>query len=233
MPITQVYLWGTEQVSRAPVEILTEHCYELQHEGLESTLKLADKQRDGIFGTAEKMVQCLKSRNTLRWVAPETGSTVATDSRRQFSPRLAQSQETIYILSKEGAGSAAPLTTALTVAIAEAMEEWAERQGDPAVLVPRRRTVGRSEHAQNLVGRDHQGLRRRRRRRRLPPRTLRPDRGLQLHERLRVLWQVRAQPLTPRGQGAHLRRLQPRGLDRGRALVLASGAPATFVRTLP
>ncbi|MBO1269495.1 type IV secretory system conjugative DNA transfer family protein [Arthrobacter cavernae] len=130
LPITQVYLWVTEQVSRSPIEILKDHGYELQYKGLESTLKLADKQRDGIFGTAEKMVQCLKSRNTLRWVAPEVGATVATDSRRQFNPQdFARSRETIYILSKEGAGSAAPLTTALTVAIAEAMEERAERRG--------------------------------------------------------------------------------------------------------
>ncbi|MEW1920722.1 type IV secretory system conjugative DNA transfer family protein [Pseudarthrobacter oxydans] len=130
LPITQVYLWVTEQVSQEPIEILREHDYELQYKGLESTLKLADKQRDGIFGTAEKMIQCLKSRNTLRWVAPTGGASVASDARRQFDPHaFAASQETIYILSKEGAGSAAPLTTALTVAIAEAMEERAERSG--------------------------------------------------------------------------------------------------------
>lgn len=135
LPITQVYLWVTEQVNRNPMEILKEHGYELQYKGLESTLKLADKQRDGIFGTAEKMVQCLKSRNTLRWVAPVAGATVTTDSRRQFNPKdFSRSRETIYILSKEGAGSAAPLTTALTVAIAEAMEERAERQGGRLAL---------------------------------------------------------------------------------------------------
>lgn len=129
-PITQVYLWVTEQVNQEPIEILKQHDYELQYKGLESTLGLADKQRDGIFGTAEKMVQCLKSRNTLRWVAPTRGASVTTDSRRQFNPHdFAASRETIYILSKEGAGSAAPLTTALTVAIAEAMEERAERAG--------------------------------------------------------------------------------------------------------
>ena len=130
LPITQVYLWVTEQVSREPLEILKDHDYELQYKGLESTLKLADKQRDGIFGTGEKMIQCLKSRNTLRWVAPANGTSVRTDSRRQFNPHaFAASRETIFILSKEGAGSAAPLTTALTVAIAEAMEERAERSG--------------------------------------------------------------------------------------------------------
>ncbi|WP_237740837.1 type IV secretory system conjugative DNA transfer family protein [Crystallibacter crystallopoietes] len=130
LPITQVYLWVTEQVNREPINILKTHDYELQYKGLESTLELADKQRDGIFGTAEKMIQCLKSRNTLRWVAPTGGASVVTDRRRQFDPHaFAGSRETIYILSKEGAGSAAPLTTALTVAIAEAMEERAERSG--------------------------------------------------------------------------------------------------------
>ncbi|WP_240987273.1 hypothetical protein [Arthrobacter sp. Soil736] len=53
---------------------------------------------------------------------------MATDPRRQSNPKdFAQSRETFYILSKEGAGSAARLTTALAVAIAEAMEERAER----------------------------------------------------------------------------------------------------------
>ena len=86
LPITQVYLWVTEQVSQEPIEILKEHDYELQYKGLESTLKLADKQRDGIFGTAEKMIQCLKSRNTLRWVAPTGGATVATDDAPAVQP---------------------------------------------------------------------------------------------------------------------------------------------------
>ena len=45
---------------------------------------------------------------------------MATDARRQFNPHaFAASQETIYILSKEGAGSAAPLTAPLTVEFSE------------------------------------------------------------------------------------------------------------------
>jgi hypothetical protein len=86
LPITQVYLWVTEQVSQEPIEILKGHDYELQYKGLESTLKLADKQRDGIFGTAEKMIQCLKSRNTLRWVAPTHGASVATVPAASSTP---------------------------------------------------------------------------------------------------------------------------------------------------
>jgi type IV secretory pathway TraG/TraD family ATPase VirD4 len=128
-PITDVYVWVTKQTSPQPVQILEEHDYMLQAAGLQSTIDLTDKQRDGIFGTAEKMIQCLKNRNTLRWVAP-AGGTVASDHRPQFDPKaFAQSQETLYLLSKEGVGTAAPLTTALTVAVAEALEERAERTG--------------------------------------------------------------------------------------------------------
>lgn len=128
-PITDVYMWVTKQTSPQPVQILEEHDYMLQAAGLQSTIDLTDKQRDGIFGTAEKMIQCLKNRNTLRWVAPASG-TVASDPRPQFNPKaFAQSQETLYLLSKEGVGTAAPLTTALTVAVAEALEERAERMG--------------------------------------------------------------------------------------------------------
>ena len=137
--ITDVYIWITSQVSKDPVQILEQHDYPLQAAGLEATMNLAAKQRDGVFGTAEKMVQCLKNRNTLRWVAPTGGATVASDRRVQFDPRrFASSKETLYVLSKEGVGTAAPLTTALTVAVAEAMEERAERAGGrlnvPALL---------------------------------------------------------------------------------------------------
>ena len=128
-PITDVYVWVTKQTSQQPVQILEEHDYKLQAIGLQSTIDLTDKQRDGIFGTAEKMIQCLKNRNTLRWVTP-AGGVVANDPRPQFDPKaFAQSQETLYLLSKEGVGTAAPLTTALTVAVAEALEERAERMG--------------------------------------------------------------------------------------------------------
>lgn len=127
--ITDVYVWVTKQTSQQPVQILEDHDYTLQAIGLQSTIDLTDKQRDGIFGTAEKMIQCLKNRNTLRWVTPAGGS-VAEDLRPQFDPKaFAQSQETLYLLSKEGVGTAAPLTTALTVAVAEALEERAERMG--------------------------------------------------------------------------------------------------------
>lgn len=130
LPITDAYLWITSQECEDAVALLRDHDYDLQAAGLESTMLLADKQKDGIFGTAEKMVQCLKSRNTLRWVAPTRGASVDTDRREQFDPAdFATSAETLYVLSMEGVGTAAPLTTALTVAVAEALEERGARMG--------------------------------------------------------------------------------------------------------
>lgn len=130
LPITDAYLWITSQECTHAIRLLKDHDYELQAAGLQSTMNLADKQKDGIFGTAEKMVQCLKSRNTLRWIAPTQGAGVTTDKREQFDPTaFATSTETLYVLSMEGVGTAAPLTTALTVAVAEAMEERGARSG--------------------------------------------------------------------------------------------------------
>nr|WP_176705485.1 TraM recognition domain-containing protein [Arthrobacter sp.]AXV46534.1 conjugal transfer protein, TraG/TraD [Arthrobacter sp.] len=130
LPITEAYLWITSQSCKKAIDLLNEHDYELQAAGLQSTVNLADKQKDGIFGTAEKMVQCLKSKNTLRWIAPARGGSVLGDRRPQFDPvAFAASTETLYVLSMEGVGTAAPLTTALTVAVAEALEERGARMG--------------------------------------------------------------------------------------------------------
>ena len=130
LPITEAYLWITSQSCKKAIDLLNEHDYELQAAGLQSTMNLADKQKDGIFGTAEKMVQCLKSKNTLQWIAPTRGGSVLNDRRPQFDPTaFAASSETLYVLSMEGVGTAAPLTTALTVAVAEALEERGARLG--------------------------------------------------------------------------------------------------------
>ena len=74
---------------------------------------------------------------------------------------------------------------------------------------------GMSSSIAALVGREHQGLRRGSRPGLLPAGTVRPDRGLQLHQRLRLHRKVRAQPLSLGGQGAHFRCLHPRGIGPG------------------
>jgi hypothetical protein len=93
--------------------------------------------------------------------------------------------------------------------------------------------LGTPRHAENLVGRQRQGLRWRCRRGRLPPGPLGPHRGLQLHQRLCFLRKIRLQPFPAGGEERIFDVSNLAELDRGRAVVLASGAPATLVRTMP
>ncbi|GAA4378204.1 type IV secretory system conjugative DNA transfer family protein [Paeniglutamicibacter cryotolerans] len=130
LSIIEAYVWIASQECDHAIDLLTENNYPLQATGLQSIMRLTEKQKDGIFGTAEKILQCLKNRQTLSWVTPQPGTTLATDPRPRFEPaHFATSTQTLYVLSREGVGSAAPLTTALTAAVAEALEEHATRTG--------------------------------------------------------------------------------------------------------
>ncbi|MFD5330025.1 conjugal transfer protein, partial [Streptomyces sp. NPDC127092] len=94
--------------------------YTLQADGLAGQYNAPDKQRGGVFGTALKMIHCLTIQSIRSWVT-DTG-----DSRPHFDPAaFVRSTDTLYPLSKEGAGSAGPLVTALTVAVCEAAELFA------------------------------------------------------------------------------------------------------------
>ena len=80
-----------------------------------------EKQRGGVYGTAQQMAACLTNRAVAQWVTRLPG-----DSRRSFSPELfVRDGGTLYSLSKEGQASAGPLVTALTVAVVECAEELA------------------------------------------------------------------------------------------------------------
>ncbi|WP_020109775.1 type IV secretory system conjugative DNA transfer family protein [Nocardia sp. 348MFTsu5.1] len=121
-PITSVYdrLTRRDRCTEA-VKILREHRYDQIAATLEARLRLAAKQQDGIFGTALKMVHCLRSRQIKPWITTSHG-----DLRPHLDlHQLVRGGETLYCLSREGVGSAGPLIAALTVATCEAAEEIA------------------------------------------------------------------------------------------------------------
>lgn len=121
-PITDVYRWLTRPTENEPVRILARHGYELIADAVEGVIEAPDKQRGGIYGTAQQMAECLTNRQVARWVSRDGEN----DRRREFDPgRFVRSAATLYSLSKEGSGSAGPLVTALTVAVVEAAEELA------------------------------------------------------------------------------------------------------------
>lgn len=125
-PITRVYRWLTRETDDEPIGILHNNGYIQISEQVEGVIGSPDKQRGGIYGVARQMANCLTNRNVLQWITPLDNY----DSRPQLDPKeFVQGRNTLYSLSKEGAGTAGPLVTALTVATVEAAEELAVKQG--------------------------------------------------------------------------------------------------------
>lgn len=114
-PITDVYRWLTRPTEDEPVRILARrHGHELIADAVDGVIAAPDKQRGGIYGTAQQMAECLTSRQVTRWVTRQGPG----DRRPAFDPAaFVRSAGTLYSLSKEGSGSAGPLVTALTVAV--------------------------------------------------------------------------------------------------------------------
>ncbi|MBF4592074.1 type IV secretory system conjugative DNA transfer family protein [Curtobacterium sp. VKM Ac-1395] len=135
-PITDVFAWLTNPDNREMVAILRNNDYPLIANDVESASRTSPKQRDGVYGTARKMAACLKNSSIGKWVTPLGGS-VAGDRRKQFSPdEFVRGTDTLYSLSKEGEGTAAPLVTALTVAVVEAGERFAKTQPGGRMATP-------------------------------------------------------------------------------------------------
>lgn len=123
-PITDVYRWITRPTDETAVQILERHGYPLTADQLAGVIALPDKQRAGIYGTAQQMASCLTNRAVLRWITDD-----GTTGRRHFDPAaFVRSTGALYSLSKEGRGTAGPLVTALTVAVVEAAEQLATTQ---------------------------------------------------------------------------------------------------------
>ncbi|PPG38296.1 type IV secretory system conjugative DNA transfer family protein [Pseudoclavibacter sp. RFBA6] len=120
--ITEVYRWVTRPGDDEAVGILQDNGFRLIADQLEGVISAPDRQRGGIYGTAQQMASCLTSRALASWITPGA----EPDGRPRFNPhQFVRGTDTLYSLSREGQGSTGPLVTALTVAVAEAAEELA------------------------------------------------------------------------------------------------------------
>jgi type IV secretory pathway TraG/TraD family ATPase VirD4 len=132
-PITDVYTWLTRPTDETAVDILREHDFRLTADQVAGVVSAPEKQRGGIYGTAQQMAACLTNRAVARWVTPQS----ALDQRPHFDPEtFVRASGTLYSLSKEGRGTAGPLVTALTVAVVEAAEELATRSPGGRLSTP-------------------------------------------------------------------------------------------------
>ncbi|NQX18249.1 type IV secretory system conjugative DNA transfer family protein [Rathayibacter sp. VKM Ac-2857] len=122
-PVTDVYEWLTNVSRTQPVEYLERAGYRRIAESVSAVQQATEKQRDGIYSSAERMAACLNNSGIERWVNPDPSPVTP---RPQFDPHeFVKGTGTLYSLSKEGAGTAGPLVTALTAATIEAAEELA------------------------------------------------------------------------------------------------------------
>lgn len=132
-PITDVYTWLTNPTNDEPARILRRHGYDLLSAQVFGVITAPEKQRGGVYGTAQQMASCLTNRAVARWVTPHGPA----DQRPQFHPaHFVRAGGTLYSLSKEGRGSAGPLVTALTVAVVDAAETIATHSAGGRLTVP-------------------------------------------------------------------------------------------------
>jgi type IV secretory pathway TraG/TraD family ATPase VirD4 len=132
-PVTTVFEWVADPTDVMPVDILRAAGHELPAQAVQGVINSPDKQRAGVYGTAEKIVNFLVNPAITEWITPGGGRA----TRPEFSPRdFVAGNGTLYLLSREGQGTAGPLVTALTVATIEAAEELATRTPGGRLAVP-------------------------------------------------------------------------------------------------
>ena len=131
--LDQVYLWVADPsaTDREAVPLLKANGFTLPAAALKGACKAAPDERSGLFGTAAAAVAFLTSPEILAWVTDAEG-------RPQFDPDkfVTSGHDTLISLSREGVGTAGPLTTALTVAVMTAAERMAQRHAHGRLPVP-------------------------------------------------------------------------------------------------
>ena len=132
-PLSMVYLWLTDVRNDEAVHILRRHNEVKSAASLQQIIYAPEKQKGGIYGTAQQIMSFLINSEAVKWVE-KTGT---GDQRPEFNPtQFVRSTDTLYSLSKEGVGSTGPLVTALTVAVTEAAEEYAKQQPGGRLATP-------------------------------------------------------------------------------------------------
>ena len=132
-PIERVHYWLTRSTDDTPAKLLDAHGWTKEADAVASTIRQPEKYRGSVYSTALQMAACLKNEKIAAWVNP----TGPDDDRRQFDPQaFVAGKHTLYALSKEGAGTAGPLVTALTVATVTAAEEYAVSQAGGRLSTP-------------------------------------------------------------------------------------------------
>ncbi|MEV6672862.1 TraM recognition domain-containing protein [Streptomyces sp. NPDC051162] len=129
--VLDVLAWLDTPSDRAPVNALKAHNPAMASR-LASTVSGAVETRDGIYETARQATSCLLDPQIAAWVTPDK-------HRPQFDPyAFVTSTDTLYLLSKDGGGSAAAICAAAADIVFRGATIAAERNGSGRLPVPLR-----------------------------------------------------------------------------------------------
>ena len=130
--LADVQAWLSDVTSREPVTLLRAAGFPQAARSLAGRQAGAPETRDGVYETARTAARCLTDPEIMAWVTPPADYIDQLDVTT-----FPKSRDTLYVLSKEGAGSAAPLVAALTDAVFRTAVVHAEAAGgrmDPPLL---------------------------------------------------------------------------------------------------
>ncbi len=124
LPLMTLHRWINDQTDREAVKILRRHGEEASAISLEGRMNLVPETRSGVYGGASRIMNFLTSSRIMTWCTPTAG---LPELRPEEFVRSAG--DTLYCLSQEGSGSAGGIVTAMTVAVTDAAEAYANELG--------------------------------------------------------------------------------------------------------
>lgn len=130
--LADVQGWLADVTTLEPGRILAAHGFHAAARSVAGRQAGAPETRDGVYETARTAASCLSDPQIMAWINPP-GKTLPTLDVALFPT----SADTIYLLSKDGAGSAAPLVAGLTDQLLRAAVRAAETGGgrlDPPMV---------------------------------------------------------------------------------------------------
>jgi len=130
-PITDVLAWLAQPADRTPIDLLKAAGLLAVADQLQGTVSGAVETRDGIYETARQYASCLLDPDIAAWVSPQ-------HHLPEFRPAdFVTRRDTLYLLSKDGGGSASALIAAAADGVMRTAVVQAERDGgrlDPPCL---------------------------------------------------------------------------------------------------
>ena len=122
LPLSRVYRWITKQDADAVMEILNRHGKRGPAETLLGIEKWADRTRQSVYATSQRMAGALAYDELPEWTS--------ADGLRRFDVEaFVHSEDLLVLLSKDGVGSAGAILTSLVRAICKTGERVAQRSG--------------------------------------------------------------------------------------------------------